>query len=440
MNFFVKQIEKYLVPLAQFLNGQKYIASIRDAFITVFPLTMGVSMVTLINNLILSKDGLIAKMLFLPKLFPNIDQAQAVFARVGDGTLNVMSIFIAFLVAEILSKKVDKEADSRLMGMISIACFLILYPGTIYKGDTGLLPTTYLGSQGLFVAIIVGCVIGRFGPKLASIKKMQIKMPEQVPPAVSKAFISLIPMVIILLLTAIVSWAFSKVSPDGINGVIYSGLQAPLRKVGANMFGVYLITLMTTLLWAVGIHGDATMQAVISLVFAQSDLADAKYVLMHNTVVGVPYPETFSLVSVVYGTMGGTGMTLGLIIALLIASKRSDYREVAKFSLVPGLFNINEPLIFGLPIVLNPIMIVPFILAPLVSVFIAHMATFVLGIIPSAAISVPWTIPGPLMPFLGTGGNWMALVVGIVCMVSSIFVYLPFVIASNKLDPAKEAN
>src|SRR5699024_4374548 len=110
-----------------------------------------------------------------------------------------------------------------------------------------------------------------------------------------------------------------------------------------------------------------------------------------------------------FANMGGSGMTLGLIIAIFIASKRSDYREIAKVSFVPGLFNINEPLIFGLPIVLNPILAIPFILTPIVNILIGYLATVVLQIIPPVAIGVPWTTPGPLIPFLGTGGNFLAL-------------------------------
>ena len=131
--------------------------------------------------------------------------------------------------------------------------------------------------------------------------------------------------------------------------------------------------------------------------------------------------------------MGGSGMTLGLIIAIFIASRRKDYRDIAKLSFVPGLFNINEPLIFGLPIVLNPILAIPFILTPVINIIVGYVITIVLNWIPTPAIGMTWTTPGPLMPFLGTGGNILALFFGFVCLGISILTYLPFVIASNKV-------
>ena len=137
--------------------------------------------------------------------------------------------------------------------------------------------------------------------------------------------------------------------------------------------------------------------------------------------------------------MGGSGMTLGLIIAIFLVSRRKDYRTIAKMALVPGLFNINEPLMFGLPIVLNSIMAVPFVLTPVVNILIGYMVTVVFNWMPTPAIGMSWTTPGPLMPFLGTGGNLMGLVMGVVCLAVSVMMYFPFVLAANRMAaPADE--
>ena len=126
-------------------------------------------------------------------------------------------------------------------------------------------------------------------------------------------------------------------------------------------------------------------------------------------------------------------MTLGLLLAILIASRRKDYRDMAKMAFVPGLFNINEPVLFGLPVVLNPVLVIPLILVPLVNSVIGYFFIS-MQIIPPVAYAVPWTTPGPLIAFLGTGGNWMALFVGILCLVVATLIYLPFVIAANKVN------
>jgi len=134
-----------------------------------------------------------------------------------------------------------------------------------------------------------------------------------------------------------------------------------------------------------------------------------------------------------FANMGGSGMTLGLIIAIFLVSKRKDYRAVAKLGFVPGLFNINEPLMFGLPIVLNPILAIPFVLTPVINIWVGYLVTNILKLIPTPALGMTWTTPGPLMPFLGTGGNWLALIIGIICLIISVFTYMPFVMAANKV-------
>jgi PTS system cellobiose-specific IIC component len=123
---------------------------------------------------------------------------------------------------------------------------------------------------------------------------------------------------------------------------------------------------------------------------------------------------------------------------MLIFSKNKESKSIAKLSLAPGLFNINEMVIFGLPIVLNPIYIIPFIIAPLVNIMIGYTAVMVLKIMPPVTIGVPWTTPGPLMPFLGTGGNITALFVGFICLAVSVLIYSPFVIAANKAAVLEE--
>ncbi|WEG73678.1 PTS sugar transporter subunit IIC [Vagococcus intermedius] len=433
MDKFNSIIEKTLVPIATKLNNQRHVAAIRDAFMFIFPLTLSASMVILINNLIFSPDGFIAKILFLPKFFPDLEKAQQYLAPAANGTINLMSIFIAFLVASILAKHF--EADDMLAGITSIACFIILYPVPfeLKEGGPNVMETTYLGAQGLFVAMIVGCLVGEFLPKLFKNKHLKITMPDMVPPAVARSFSGLIPIVIAIMICSVASALLTKVAPGGLNELIYTSIQTPLRQLGGNIFGILFIAFIQNLLWSIGIHGPNTLNAIRSAIFTEPDLANLAHINSTGSVKGIPYPETWGMLNDAFANMGGSGMTLGLIIAIFIASRRSDYREIAKMSLVPGLFNINEPLIFGLPIVLNPILIFPFILAPLVNIMIGYVVTVVFQLIPSPAIGVPWTTPGPLIPFLGTGGNLLALVIGFVCLAISVLIYLPFVVASNKV-------
>ncbi|CAJ1178659.1 cellobiose PTS, EIIC [Companilactobacillus paralimentarius DSM 13238 = JCM 10415] len=430
MNSFNTFMEKHIVPFATKLNEQRHIAAIRDAFMYTFPITMAASIVILINNLVFSKQGFIAQILFLPKFFPHLEDAQRLLNSVTNGTMNILSIFIAYLVARNLAKYF--KADDMLVGLTGIAVFMIMYTPSIMKGGVTYLPTTYLGAQGLFVAMLCGGLVGEFLPKLTRIKKLQIKMPDMVPPAVARSFNGLIPIVFVIMAASILNFLIQLVAPQGINDVIYKSIQTPLTHIGVNIYGVIIIAIVQNLLWLVGIHGPNTLNALRSIIFTEADMSNQTYINLHG-VVGVPHRVTWGILNDVFANMGGSGMTLGLIIAIFLVSRRKDYRAIAKLAFVPGLFNINEPLMFGLPIVLNPIMAIPFVLTPVVNILVGYFVTVVFNWIPSPAISMSWTTPGPLMPFIGTGGNLLGLVIGFVCLAISVAMYFPFVLAANKM-------
>lgn len=434
MNRFNNMIEKLLVPVARKLNEQRHVGAIRDAFILTFPLTLSASMVILLNNLVFSTEGMIAKLLFLPKLFPNINDVQQFLSPVANGTLNLMSIFIAYLIAHALASHF--RADALLAGLTSIACFIILYPQPFFNEDIGsqVMVTTYLGAQGLFVAMLVGCLVGEFLPKLFASKRLIIKMPDMVPPAVSRTFSALLPIMIVIMFCSVISAVLTLMVPGGINELIYNGLQTPLRKMGANIFGVMLIVLFEHVLWIMGIHGPNTLAPIKSAIFSEPNLTNMAHINDGGALSDIPYYETLSVIYGPFGQMGGAGMTLGLVIAILIVSKRKDHQNIAKLSFAPSIFNINEPIIFGLPIVLNPIFMIPFVLIPMVTTFIGYLTVVVFKLIPPPVFEIPWTTPGPINAFLATGGNLLALGVSIFCLIISVLVYLPFVIASNKVQ------
>lgn len=431
MTSFERGMEKILVPVAIKLNSQRHIAAIRDAFILSFPLVMASSFIILINFAILSPDGFIAKMLFLGKIFPNIASAQAVFSPVMQGSVNIMAILIVFLVARNIA--ISFKQDDLLCGLTAIGAFFIVYtPYEVINGQA-YITMKFMGAQGLFVAIIVALITGEIFCRLARSPRAIITMPAQVPPAVARSFKVLIPVFFVMIFFSVLSYLIALISPLGINDLIYTLIQAPLKHMGTNIFAVVIIGLVSNFLWVLGIHGPNTVAAIREAIFSEANLENLSYAASHGTTWGAPYPTTWGSIYDTFANYGGSGMTLGLIFAIFIASRRPEYRDIAKLSIVPGLFNINEPIIFGLPIVLNPVLIIPFILVPAVNSLIGYFFVS-MNIIPPVAYALPWTTPGPLIPFLGTGGNWLALGVGIFCLIVSTLIYLPFVIASNKVQ------
>ena len=430
MEKFQAGIERFLVPIAAKLNSQRHICAVRDSFILTFPLTMAGSLMVLLNFVFLSPDGFVAKLLKLESIIPNFAEYQNIFSPVLRGSADILAIFIVFLVARNLAKTL--KADDLLTGLTAVSVYFIIYPDYVGVDNVNHLTTKFLGSQGLFVAIIVGLVVGELMSVLSKSEKLEIKMPEQVPPAVARSFKVLIPIILITLSFSIINFLIKKVAPGGLHEWVYTVLQSPLTKLGQNVGSVIVLAFICQILWAMGIHGPNTIAAVRDTMFAEAVNSNVLYAAQHGTAWGAPFPVTFNGLFDAFGAYGGSGATLGLVIALILFSKAKDQKSIAKLSLAPGIFNINEMVIFGLPIILNPIYIIPFVLAPIVNILIGYSATCIFKIIPPVAYSVPWTTPGPLAPFLGTGGNVLALFIGIICLVVSVLIYAPFVIAASK--------
>ena len=430
MDKFQSAIEKLLVPLATKLNAQRHICAVRDAFILSFPLTMAGSLMVLLNNVFLSADGFMYKILQFDKLFPGILKFQAVFAPVVKGSADIFSILIVFLIARNLAKLM--EGDDLLTGLTAISVYFIIYPDYFNNEGANYLTNQYMGAQGLFVAILVGLLVGELMSRLAKSDKLEIKMPEQVPSAVARSFKVLIPIIITTIFFSVLNYFVKMAAPGGLHELIYNILQTPLTKMSQSLFSVLILALLSQSLWAMGIHGPNTIAAIRDTMFSEAGNANLLDYAKSGTTWGAPFPITYSGLATAFSEYGGSGMTLGLIIAILIFSKNKESKSIAKLSLAPGLFNINEMVIFGLPIVLNPIYIIPFIIAPLVNIMIGYTAVMILKIMPPVTIGIPWTTPGPLMPFLGTGGDIVALFVGFICLAVSVLIYAPFVIAANK--------
>lgn len=429
-----EKMDATLVPFAAKLNSQRHVAAVRDAFTLAFPMTLAGSLMLLVNYAVLSPDGFVAKIFHLGTLIPNLSDYQAVLTPVLNGTTNIMSLLIVFLTAYKLAE--TNNGDKLLSAMCAISTYFIIYPPYV----DGNLSMTFMGAQGLFVAIIVGLLVGEFLPKMAKNEKLRIKMPDTVPPAVAQSFNLVIPIMIIFVVAALLNYGFSIVAEGGIQYVIYEAIQAPFSKMSGNIITVIIFCIAQQFLWLLGIHGPNTLSAIRTVMFAEADVANLTYFGTFGTTIGTTFPVTWKSINDSFANTGGSGATLGLIIAiLLVARKDKTQTTIAKLALAPGLFNINEPLMFGLPIVMNPMYAIPFMLSPVVGCIIGYLSTMVFQIIPPVTLDVGWTTPGFLIPFLGSGGtNPMSLVIGVLCVVSTL-IYLPFVRAAAKANAKKEA-
>lgn len=414
-------LEEKFVPVAARVGNQRHLVAIRDGFITIMPLTIVGSLAVLVNNLPI-------------KFYQNALDAiwkHETWTQWGGNiwgaTFGILSLLLAFTIAYNLAKSYDKDGLSA--GVISLSSYMTF--GTFAEGGlTGL--TT--GTGGLFIAIIVALLSTEVFCRLSGNPKLLIKMPNGVPPAVSKSFAALLPAIITIGLFALVRTIISAGFdiPD-IVGSFYTAIQEPFMGLTNTWVAALVLAFIPTFLWTLGVHGANIIEPFMQSINLPAIEANVKAISSGEVapyIVNKPFFDAFI-------NMGGSGTTIALIIAIfIIARKNKQYNTVGKLSAAPGLFNINEPLLFGLPIVLNPVLFVPFILTPMVNVTIAFFATK-WGFVPAATVSPPWTTPPIINGFLATQ-SWQGAVLSIVLLIVAVCIYLPFISMANRIAKQNE--
>ncbi|GLC88488.1 permease IIC component [Lysinibacillus piscis] len=414
-------LEEKFVPVAARVGNQRHLVAIRDGFISIMPLTIVGSLAVLVNNLPIDLYQNAMNAMFSDGTWKQWG------GNVWGATFGIISLLLSFVIAYQLTKSYGKDALAG--GTIGLAGYMTF--GTFGEGGlTGL--TT--GTGGIFLAIILGLISAELFSRLAGNPRLLIKMPAGVPSAVSKSFAALLPAIITIgilaLIRTVISVGFEM--PDIISS-FYSAVQEPFMGLTNTWTAGLLLAFIPAFLWTFGIHGaniiDPFMQTInLDAIAKNMEAIDAGQVAPY--IINKPFFDAFV-------NMGGSGTTIALVIAIfIVARKNKQYSTVGKLSAAPGLFNINEPLLFGLPIVLNPILFVPFILTPMVNVSIAYFATK-WGWVPAATVAAPWTTPPIINGWLVTQ-SWTGAALSVVLIVVSILIYTPFLLAANRAA-AKQA-
>ena len=407
-------MERKFIPVAGKLANQRHLVAIRDAFMVSMPLMILGALAVMINNLPIP-----AFQSFMNSVFHGTGW-QGFGASVWNGTFGILSVFIAFMVAYNLGKHYDKDAAAT--GVVSLASFFTL--GAATSG---------LNSSGLFVALIVGITSAELMRILLGNPKLVIKMPDGVPPAVAKSFAALLPAMIVVSIFGLISAIILACGVKDMFAAFYKAVQEPFMGLANSYGSALLLAFITPFLWFFGLHGANMIDPFMQTINAPAIAANAKALSAHQAapyVVNKPFFDSFV-------NMGGTGVTIGLLIAIyLVGRKNKAYMVVSDLALAPGIFNINEPLIFGLPIVLNPILVIPFILAPMVCVSIAYVAT-ISGLVPVCTVMPPWVTP-PIIGGIIATQSFTGGILAAVNIAVATLIYMPFVSVATKQAIAKE--
>lgn len=421
LNVFEK-IEVPLMQLAAWIEANKYISAIRRAFVMMMPYIMVGSMFLMIEAFPLP-----AYQTFMANTFG--ENWGATITLPLNATFSIMAIFVAFLVGQQLAKQF--ELDDISVGFWSLVAFLILTPyGTIPEIGSAI-PLTWLGSRGMFVAIIVGLYTsGLF--KLFIDKKIYIQMPDGVPPEVIRAFQSLLPGLVITVGAFITRLLINETPYTTLHNLIYTVLALPLVVLGTSFFGAILTVVAISILWSVGINSGSMVNGFVRPFWLENQTQN-----MEALQTGQPLPNiiTEQFFDIIW--MGGAGATLSLLLAIFFFAKSKHVRGIGALSLAPGIFNINEPILFGLPVILNPVMLIPFNIVPIVFVITQYTAMSIGLVSKPIGVLFPWPTPALISGFL-TVGDITGTLMQLFNLVLGAFIYLPFLKIIDKASLLNE--
>ncbi|WP_156625836.1 PTS sugar transporter subunit IIC [Clostridium tertium] len=426
MEKFMGWIEAKLMPVAFKMSNQRHMRAIRQGIVATLPLTIVGSFFVILLNLPITGYA------------EFIEPYKAIIDVPFRFTVGILALYATYGMGAALAKSYDLDEVGG--GLLATVGFLIstVVPVQVTQTVEGVITSgrylniASLSSSSLFGAIVAS-IISIEIYRIMKQKNITIKMPEGVPPEVSNSFAALLPALVIIVLF----WVLRHFLNFDISALL-SKLLMPLKDVlaGNSLFGGLLTVFLITFFWVLGIHGPAIMGPVIRPIW---DVSIAENMTeFTNGVVASSLPNIFTEQFLQWFVwIGGAGTTLALV--FLFLTSRSKYlKSLGRLSLLPGLFNINEPIIFGAPIVMNPVLAIPFIVAPLVVTTLSYFL-IVTGVIPLMMARLPFTMPSPIAAVMSTNWSIMAGVLVVINFIIALLIYYPFFKMFEKQQLSKES-
>ncbi|WEB81292.1 PTS sugar transporter subunit IIC [Vagococcus lutrae] len=411
MNKMESFFNEKLQPVFTKLSNHIILKSVMNALMMLLPVTIVGSFSILLGNFA-----------FLGKFGKQL-------SMIGTYTNSLMGVFISFSIAySYLKIKGNKQAV--VGGLLSLVSFLILTPLQEFPGEKDAIVKTivvdtlsFYGAMGMFTAIIFGLLVG-FIYNTVIEKNWTIKMPDSVPENIAAGFSGLIPGAIILLFASIVAFFFSLTPFESVHTVIYALLQRPLTSIGGTFGGMIIVALLSQVLWFFGIHGSMVVLSVMLPIWMPLGMEN-----LAAFQAGRELPNIISSAFFTTYTPGGFGISTALV---LLLAKSQRYKTLGKLSTIPALFNITEPIIFGMPLVLNPIFMIPFIFSNAIGLSIAYFCTLTGIVPPPIGIDTPSGTPIIMGAFLQ--GSWKIAVLQVVLIIIIALFWYPFVKIADKME------
>ena len=408
--------EDKFVPVAAKIAKQRHLLAMRDGLVLSLPLLIVGSLFIIIGELPIQ-----AYQDFMTSVLGE-GWNEFVWNDIFPATTGLIALLAAFGIAKSLVDSYD--IDGVPGGVISVALFFLLNTLDVENNAWN---ADLFGSVNVFTAIIVALVSAEVY-RLIVQKDLVIHLPASVPPSISRSFTALIPACVIIVGGFIVKFLFTLTPYGDFPGFVSGVLSAPLQAVGTSYPRLLIILFFEQLLWSFGIHGSTIAWSFVDPIIQVNTLENlaafqAGEAIPH--VIAQPFIDNFLQI-------GGSGATLPLVVFLLLFAKSRQLKDIGRLSAAPAVFNINEPVVFGLPIVMNPFLMIPFILGPMIIMTITYV-TMYFNIFPRLiGVNIPWTTPYLISGFLATGGRIGGVILQIINFCVAFLIWFPFLKSWDK--------
>lgn len=424
-------LNEKVIPVIMKFVGMKGIVALKDGILYTLPIIMVGSIFLLLAQIPYQPfNDWVASVL-------GAGWTDPLFAAYG-ASFQIIALIAVIGIAYTYAKNEGHEPLSA--GAIAIVVFLLTMSSSVVspKGEVvgNVINKDLIGGKGMVTAIIVGLVVGAIYSWFMA-RKITIKMPDGVPQGVANSFAALIPAAVIITGATVVYTIFKFGFNTTFIDFIYKAIQTPLQGMTDSLGGILIMSFLIPFLWWFGVHGSTIVGGIMTGILTsntlenQAILQSGKALTVENGghIVTQQFLDNFV-------SMTGAGVTIGLVLCMMILGKSAQSKELGKLAVVPGCFNINEPVTFGTPIVMNPFMAIPFIITPMITSLLTYLS-IASGLVPLfTGVMVPWTTPPVISGFIL--GGWRTALLQIIIMAISFFIYLPFFKKQDAINLANE--
>lgn len=405
-----------LIKWAMWFNRLSFVQIFRETMIMLFPVALIGTIVWIISDNLLASKGFLANVFYIQQWLPERQFFKTLFNDATMITVGLLASYAAFVSAIMTTRRYRRE------NLIAGVCAMISYVLIFYHSIRGsqMLETRYFGAGWLIIGSIVGYVIGLIFVKwgyhftLSDIRLGSRKL-------MARVLRNLKPFTISFSGAFILHTLYAVWRTFNLDAITTQNISSLIGRHSNYFLNITLSFFNTLLVWL----GFAEPVNITNDAYSNEVRNNLIYALTHKS-FAVPYPFTPSSLYNGFANFGGIGVTLALVIGILWVGRQNNQQEIAKLSVFPAIFNHGLPILFGSRVFLNPVYVFPFILLPIANMLIASVFIFIHAI-PPIVYPVPNGTPGILIPFIGTGGDWRALLISILLVIMDIIIYIPFI-------------